>query len=389
VGFVFESSERLQKLPPYLFVEIDRLKKQLLQEGKDIIDLGIGDPDVATPQEIIDELNRTVRDSKNHCYPLDLGIKKLRQEIAIWFLNRFGVKLDAETEILPLIGSKEGIAHFPLAVINPGDTVLMPEPLYPPYRSGAIFAEAEIVYLPLKQEHGFLPQVGNLDRDILKKTKLLYLNYPNNPTTALADKEYLKDVVQMGKEFNFIILYDAAYSELTFDGFKAPSILEVEGAHDVAIEFHSFSKTYNMTGWRLGWASGNKKLIEYLRQVKSNIDSGVFNPIQYAGIKALQIYPRHITELRRIYLNRRDVFLNALSKYGWEIDLPKSTFYIWAKLPLNTSSSEFCKLLLEKCHIVATPGIGFGPSGEGYLRFSLVTSEERLQEAAERISKIL
>jgi len=379
----------LQKLPPYLFVEIDRLKKKLFQQGKDIIDLGIGDPDLAVPEEIIDELNRAACDAKNHNYPLDLGVKELRDEIAVWFLNRFGVKLDADSEVLPLIGSKEGIAHFPLAVINPGDTVLIPEPLYPPYKSGAAFAGAEIVYLPLKQEYGFLPRIESLDKNVLKKTKLLYLNYPNNPTTALADKEYLKNVVWLAKKFNFIILYDASYSELTFDGFKAPSILEIEGARDAAIEFHSFSKTYNMTGWRLGWAGGNKKLIDYLRQVKSNIDSGVFNPIQYAGIKALQIYPWHITELKRIYLNRRNVFLNALGKCGWEIEFPKATFYVWAKLPVKTSSAEFCKLLLEKCHIVVTPGSGFGPSGEGYLRFSLVAPEERLQEAAERISKIL
>ena len=387
--FIFEKSERLQKLPPYLFVEIDRLKKKLFQQGKDIIDLGIGDPDLAVPEEIIDELNRAACDAKNHNYPLDLGVKELRDEIAVWFLNRFGVKLDADSEVLPLIGSKEGIAHFPLAVINPGDTVLIPEPLYPPYKSGAAFAGAEIVYLPLKQEYGFLPRIESLDKNVLKKTKLLYLNYPNNPTTALADKEYLKNVVWLAKKFNFIILYDASYSELTFDGFKAPSILEIEGARDAAIEFHSFSKTYNMTGWRLGWAGGNKKLIDYLRQVKSNIDSGVFNPIQYAGIKALQIYPWHITELKRIYLNRRNVFLNALGKCGWEIEFPKATFYVWAKLPVKTSSAEFCKLLLEKCHIVVTPGSGFGPSGEGYLRFSLVAPEERLQEAAERISKIL
>ena len=387
--FIFEKSERLQKLPPYLFVEIDRLKKKLFQQGKDIIDLGIGDPDLAVPEEIIDELNRAACDAKNHNYPLDLGVKELRDEIAVWFLNRFGVKLDADSEVLPLIGSKEGIAHFPLAVINPGDTVLIPEPLYPPYKSGAAFAGAEIVYLPLKQEYGFLPRIESLDKNILEKTKLLYLNYPNNPTTALADKEYLKNVVWLAKKFNFIILYDASYSELTFDDYQAPSILEIEGARDAAIEFHSFSKTYNMTGWRLGWAGGNKKLIDYLRQVKSNIDSGVFNPIQYAGIKALQIYPWHITELKRIYLNRRNVFLNALGKCGWEIEFPKATFYVWAKLPVKTSSAEFCKLLLEKCHIVVTPGSGFGPSGEGYLRFSLVAPEERLQEAAERISKIL
>ncbi|MDP8234027.1 MAG: LL-diaminopimelate aminotransferase [Candidatus Saelkia tenebricola] len=389
MNVIFESSQKLGKLPPYLFVEIDRLKKKLLEAGEDIINLGIGDPDLATPQEIIDELNRTSRDAKNHCYPMDLGVKELRYGITKWFSNRFSVDLDPDCEVLPLIGSKEGIAHFPLAVVNPGDVVLIPEPLYPPYRSGAIFAGAEMIYLPLEEEHGFLPQVKSLDKDILKKTKILYLNFPNNPTTSVVDKEYLEDIVQMAREFNFIILYDAAYSEITFDGFKAPSILEIKGAKDVAIEFHSFSKTYNMTGWRLGWACGNRKLVEYLRQVKSNIDSGVFNPVQFAGIKALEMYPDHITQVREIYLNRRDVFLNALGKCGWEIDYPKSTFYIWAKLPKNVDSTKFCKMLLEECHLIATPGIGFGPSGEGYVRFSLVTTEERLLEAAKRISKIL
>ena len=312
-----------------------------------------------------------------------------REEISKWFLSRFNVQLDPKNEIIPLIGSKEGIAHFPLSVINPGDLVLIPEPLYPPYRSGAIFAGAQIEYLPLKEENGFIPDLESLNRDILKKTKLLYLNYPNNPTAAMIKKEDLKRFVDLAREFGFIILYDAAYSELTYNSPGACSILEIEGASDVAIEFHSLSKTYDMTGWRVGWACGNEYLIESLRKVKSNIDSGVFNPIQYAAIEALKIYDTHIVELRDIYRERRDIFIQTLSESGWDIKVPEATFYIWAKTPNNMSSSDFVKLLLERCFIVATPGSGFGPSGEGYVRFSLVNDKNRLKEAAERIVKAL
>ena len=385
----WKRAERLQKLPPYLFVEIDRIKKKLLTEGKDIIDLGIGDPDLATPEEIIEELYTAVQDPGNHRYPFNFGITEFRYAIAEWFQKRFGVELDPDKEILPLIGSKEGIAHFPLAVVNPGDIVLIPEPLYPPYRSGATFAGAEIHFLPLRKENGFLPRIEDVSKNMLSRTKILYLNYPNNPTTAVADKEYLKYVVNMAHQYGFCVLYDNAYSELTFDGYRAPSILEVEGGKEVAIEFHSFSKTYNMTGWRLGWACGNTELIEALRQVKSNIDSGVFNPIQYAGIKALQIYDSHISRLLKVYTERRDLFVTGLRKAGWMVDFPKATFYLWAKIPDGNSSAEFCKLLLENCHIVATPGDGFGPSGEGYVRFALTTRKERLQEAIDRIKKIL
>jgi LL-diaminopimelate aminotransferase len=372
-----------------LFVEIDRIKKRLIQEGKDIIDLGIGDPDLATPGEIIEELYIAAQDPQNHRYPLDKGISELRYEISEWFLKRFGVELDPEEEILPLIGSKEGIAHFPLAVIDPGDLVLIPEPLYPPYRSGAIFAGAKIFYLPLKEEKGFLPDLDRIDKKILKQAKLLYLNYPNNPTTAVVDREFLEKVVRIAHEYGIIILYDAAYSELCYDGYMAPSILEVDGAKEIAIEFHSFSKTYNMTGWRIGWACGSPKLIEPLRQVKANIDSGIFTPIQYAGIKALRIYDKHMEKIRSIYKERRDIFVNGLGKIGWKVPLPKATFYVWAKVPHDMDSMRFSKLLLEECHIIATPGIGFGPSGEGYLRFSLTTDKERLEEAVDRIAKVL
>jgi LL-diaminopimelate aminotransferase len=383
-------SRRLEKLPPYLFVEIDRIKKRLKSEGKDLIDLGIGDPDLPTPEKIRDALKRSLSDQANHQYPLDLGLSVFREEISKWFSKRFNIQINPEKEIIPLIGSKEGIAHFPLAVINPGDLVLIPQPLYPPYRSGAIFAGAEIEYLPLEEEGGFLPNLENIDPDILKKAKLLYLNYPNNPTAAMIKKEDLKRYLDLAREFDFIIVHDAAYSELTYGGLEAPSILEVEGAFDVAIEFHSFSKTYNMTGWRVGWACGNEELVESLRKVKSNIDSGVFNPIQYAAIEALKIYDSHIVKLREIYRERIDIFIETLSKSGWDnIKRPEATFYVWAKTPGNINSSDFVKILLEKSFIVATPGSGFGPSGEGYVRFSLVNDKDRIKEAAERIIKIL
>lgn len=384
-----ECAERLEKLPPYLFVEIDRLKKYLENQGKELIDLGIGDPDLPTPQEIIAEMIKALQCTRNHHYPLDQGLSSLRENIALWFKKRFAVELNPDNEILPLIGSKEGIAHFPLAVLNSGDIVLLPEPLYPPYRSGAIFAGGEIYYLPLDEENDFKPVLDQIPKNVLKKAKLLYLNYPNNPTTAIAELKFFQDVVEFALKNEIIILHDAAYSELTYDGYIAPSILQIENAKDVAIEFHSFSKTYNMTGWRLGWACGNSKLIAYLRQLKSNIDSGVFNPIQYAGIKALEIYEKNVRFLRQIYKRRRDIFVDGLRQQGWNIDKPNATFYIWAKVPNNMTSQEFCKLLLQEAAIVATPGVGFGPSGEGWIRFSLTVDEEKLENAVAKIAKIL
>jgi LL-diaminopimelate aminotransferase len=385
----FSKAERLNKIPPYLFVEIDKLKKKMISQGKDLIDLGIGDPDNPPPTPIIEELSRTAFDPKNHRYPLDLGLKNLREKISSWFFARFNVNLDPDKEILPLIGSKEGIAHFPLAVLNSQDIAIIPEPLYPPYRSGAIFAGSNIFYLPLKEENNFYPNFREIPNDVLKKAKLLYLNYPNNPTSAIATIDFFEEAVNFAYKNNLILLHDAAYSEISFDDYIAPSILQIKGAKDIAIEFHSFSKTFNMTGWRIGWTCGNSNLIEYLREVKSNIDSGIFTPIQYAGIKALDIYKEEIREIREIYKQRRDIFVTGLKKIGWKISKPKATFYIWAKVPLSMDSEQFCKLLLEKALIVVTPGNGFGPSGEGWVRMALTSKEERLKEAVDRISKIL
>lgn len=385
----FEKSERLKKLPPYLFVEIDKAKKKARDEGRDIIDLGIGDPDIPTPNFVIDALNKAARDPKNHRYPLDQGLPEFRNAAAKWLKKRFGIDMNPDTEIYPLIGSKEGIAHIPLAFVNPGDIVLVPDPCYPPYRSGTLFAGGEVVKMPLLEKNHFLPDLKAINHSILHKVRMIFVNYPNNPTSAVCDKKFLKDVVDFAAKHNIIVCCDAAYSEIAFDGFRPPSIFEVEGAKDVAIEFHSLSKTFNMTGWRIGFACGNAQLIEGLAKVKSNIDSGVFFAIQWAGVAALEHYEKHVKSVIKIYEERRNVLVDGLKELGWTIEKPKATFYVWAHVPSRYTSATFAKELLEKCDIVATPGNGFGEAGEGYVRFALTVDKKRIREALDRIKKRL
>ncbi len=385
----FEKSDRLKKLPPYLFVEIDKAKKKARDEGRDIIDLGIGDPDIPTPKFIIDALNKAVRNPATHRYSLDQGIPEFRQAAARWMKKRFGITLNPENEIYPLIGSKEGIAHMPLAFINPGDAVLVPDPCYPPYRSGTIFAGGEVVYMPLLESRGFLPDLKSVNTHLLHKIKMIFINYPNNPTSGVCDKKFLKDVVDFAKKHNIIVCSDAAYSEITFDGYKAPSIFEVEGAKEVAIEFHSLSKTFNMTGWRIGFACGSAALIEGLAKIKSNIDSGIFSAIQMAGVAALDNYDRHIKSIIKIYEERRNILADGLSSIGINVVRPKATFYLWIKVPPRYTSATFAGALLEKCDIVATPGNGFGTHGEGYIRMAVTVDKKRIREAVDRIKKRL
>ncbi|MDP3804338.1 MAG: LL-diaminopimelate aminotransferase [Candidatus Omnitrophota bacterium] len=385
----FERSERLKKLPPYLFIEIDRAKKKACDEGRDIIDLGIGDPDIPTPNFIIDALNKAARDPKTHRYPLDRGLPEFRLAIARHFKKRFGVELDPDSEIYPLIGSKEGIAHMPLAFVNPGDAVLVPDPCYPPYRSGTLFAGGEIISMPLTEKNHFLPDLRAINHASLHKVRMIFINYPNNPTAAVCDKKFLKDVVEFAKKHNIIVCQDAAYCEMGYDGYKAPSILEVEGAKDIAVEFHSLSKTFNMTGWRLGFACGNRELVDGLAKVKSNIDSGVFFAIQKAGVAALENYDHHIRFVTKIYEARRDLLVDGLMALGWSVEKPKAAFYVWAKVPPRYTSATFAKTLLDKADIVATPGNGFGEHGEGYVRFALTVDKKRIGEAVERIGKRL
>ena len=385
-----ERADRLKRLPPYLFAEIDRARRKAQEAGRDIIDLGVGDPDQPTPRNIIDKLYEAAKDPANHHYALDFGMPALREAISRWYQTRFNVELDPDTEILPLIGSKEGLAHLPLGLINPQDVVLIPEPCYPPYRSATIFAGGIVQHLPLLEENNFLPQFNKISRKILTRAKLLFLNYPNNPTAATAENEFFAQAVKFGREHNILIAQDAAYSEITFENFRAPSILQVEGEKDLAVEFHSLSKTYNMTGWRIGWVCGNRDIIAALAQVKSNIDSGVFQTIQVAGICALNTGPEHLQSLNELYQRRRDALCQGLDDLGWRINKPKATFYVWVKLPKGYSDSiKFAQLLLDKADVVVTPGVGFGPSGKGYIRIALTVSKERLQEAVARIKQVL
>lgn len=386
----FEFSDRLKKLPPYLFVEIDKLKKKAVSEGRDIIDLGIGDPDVPTPKEIIDSLHKASLDSKNHHYPLDRGNSIFRDRIAKWYRERFGVMLDPEKEILPLIGSKEGISHMPLAFINPGDVSLIPDPCYPPYKGGTILAGGIPSLMPLREENNFLPDLKKIKKDALNKAKIIYINYPNNPTASVSEKGFFEEIVLFAKKYNLIVASDAAYSEIAFDGYRPDSFLKAQGAKETGVEFHSLSKTSNMTGWRIGFACGSEKVISGIARVKSNIDSGVFNAIQMAGVTALDIADRHIEKMNELYKERRDVLVGGLNGLGWAVKKPKATFYVWARLPKkNKSSVDFAKAVLDKAGVIITPGIGFGENGEGFVRFALTVSKERIQEAVERLKKIL
>jgi len=383
-----DTSSRLKKLPPYLFAEIDKIKKKAISEGKDIIDLGVGDPDRPTPMHIIEQLYEAAKDAKNHRYAMDMGLLKLRETIATWYKRRFDVELDPESEVLPLIGSKEGIVHMPLAYVNHGDEVLIPDPCYPPYKSGTIFAGGVPYLMPLLPENDFLPDLGAIDYQVARRAKIMFLNYPNNPTSAVATEEFFKRVIEYANENNIIICHDAAYSEMSYDGYKPPSFLEFEGAKDVGVEFHSLSKTYNMTGWRLGFVCGKADVVSALRKVKSNIDSGIFQPVQFAGIVALESDQSHIDKLNAIYQRRRDVLVDGLNSIGWKVKKPKATFYVWIPVPPGYTSNELTKSLLEKADIVTTPGVGFGPNGEGYIRITLTVPEERLQEAVDRIKRL-
>jgi len=381
-------SDKLKRLPPYLFVEIDRAKKKAREEGRDIIDLGVGDPDRPTPRFIIDALHKASLKPETHKYALDKGLPELRIEIAKWYKRRFNVELDPDTEILPLIGSKEGIAHIPLAFINAGDVGLVPDPCYPPYNSSIIFAGGTPYKMPLLEKNAFLPDLKHIRAAVLSKTKTMFLNYPNNPTAAVCDRSFFKDVVKFAEKHNIIVCHDAAYSEMSFDSVKMPSFLETPGAKEVGVEFHSFSKIFNMTGWRLGFVCGNAKIVEALTKVKSNIDSGAFNAIQVAGVRALTRVDKVTKEAVKLYEKRRDVFVEGLNNIGWEVPKPKATFYVWAPVLKRYTSVSLSGELLEKADVVVTPGNGFGESGEGYVRMALTVCESRLREAVRRIKRV-
>ena len=383
-----EKAKRIEQIPPYLFAEIDKKKEEMRQKGMDLIDLGIGDPDLPTPKPIIERLKKAAEDPRNHRYPSYEGMIEFRTAVAKWYERRFRVKLNPKTEVLSLIGSKEGIAHIPLAFVNPGDYVLVPNPGYPVFRVSTLFAGGTPYFLPLRKENGFLPNLSEIPKEIAEKTKLLFINYPNNPTSAVAERPFFEEVVAFAERYQIIVCHDAAYSEIAFDGYKPLSFLEVEGAKEVGIEFHSLSKTFNMTGWRIGFVVGHSEIVAGLGRVKTNIDSGLFQAIQEAGTEALNHLDTPLPEIIKTYERRRDVMVEGLQGIGLEVEKPKATFYLWIQVPRGYTSAQFATLLLEQAGIVATPGNGFGEEGEGYIRMALTVDETRLKEAITRLKRI-
>ncbi len=381
-------ADRVRHLPPYLFAKIDAMKRKAIAEGADLIDLSIGDPDIPTPLHIVEAMKIAVEKPQNHRYPSYEGMYEYRKAVAEWYERRFNVKLDPETEVLSLIGSKEGIGHIPLAFVNPGDIVLVPSPGYPVYPIGTLFAGGESYFMPLKEENGFLPDLDAIPSEIAKRAKLMFINYPNNPTSAVADEDFFKRVVEFAARHNIIVCHDAAYSEIYFDNKRPVSFLSIDGAKEVGIEFHSLSKTYCMTGWRIGFAAGNKDVIAGLGKIKTNLDSGVFQAIQEAAITALRTDETVLSSLRKRFQERREVLLEGLSDSPLKVFKPEATFYVWAKVPSGYDSTGFVKELLEKAHVLITPGVGFGDAGEGYVRFALTAEVGRIKEAVSRIKKI-
>ncbi|HEY2155450.1 MAG TPA: LL-diaminopimelate aminotransferase [Isosphaeraceae bacterium] len=383
----FVKSERLRKLPPYLFAEIDKKKKAAIAAGRDVINLGVGDPDRPTPPPIVRSLQQHVENPAFHQYALDQGAPELRQTIAAFCKARYGIDLDPATEILPLIGSKEGIAHFPLAVLNPGDISLVPDPFYPVYRSSSMFAGADVYTMPLERSLGFRPDLTAIPSDVFARARLMFLNYPNNPTGGAADLPFFERVVERAKAHNLVVAQDAAYNEMYFDE-PAPSMLQVHGAKDHVVEFHSLSKTFNMTGWRVGFAIGGAPMIAALGQVKSNTDSGIFTAIQFAAKTALDGYETLTPPIRTLYKERRDAFVGGMKRLGWDVPTPGATFYVWMPCPEGYSSTELCGRLLDEADVVTTPGLGFGRTTDGYIRAALTVETPRLLEAVERIGKL-
>jgi LL-diaminopimelate aminotransferase len=384
----FPLSKRIKALPPYLFAELDRKKEEVRARGVDIIDLGVGDPDRPTPRHIVDRMKRETAVPANHQYPSYEGLRTFRSAAANWYRRRFGVSLDPSSEVVTLIGSKEGIAHFPLAFVNPGDGVLVPDPGYPVYHIATMFAGGRSHFLPLLRENGFLPDLDAVPRSVLAKAKILFLNYPNNPTSAVADRKFYRRVLGFAEENDLIVAHDAAYTEIYFDAEKPMSILELPGAKKRCIEFHSLSKTYNMTGWRIGFAVGNPELVAGIGKVKTNVDSGVFQAVQGAGIEALASGDKVTGAIRRTYQERRDILVPGLRALGLDPVEPRATFYVWIPVPKKYTSASFCSHLLEEAGIVTTPGNGFGKSGEGYIRIALTKEKGRIREALSRMRKV-
>ena len=387
-GFPIEPAGRIKTLPPYLFAAIDEMKKKAIARGVDIINLGIGDPDLPTPAPIVERMRQEVSNPKHHQYPSYEGMLSFRQAVADWYKRRFGVALDPADEVLTLIGSKEGIGHVPLAFVDPGDVVLVPSPGYPVFPVGTGFAGGTPYVMPLTKANHFLPDLQAIPKDVARKAKLMFINYPNNPTSVTAGKDFFKRVVAFANEHRIIVCHDAAYSEIYYDGRKPASFLEADGAKEVGVEFHSLSKTFNMTGWRIGFAVGNKQVLAGLGKVKSNLDSGVFQAVQEAGIVGLRDGDALAEGIRSVYQERRDALLPGLKRIGLDVEPLHAAFYVWITVPKGFTSAAFTAHLLGKAGIVTTPGNGFGEAGEGYIRMTLCTPKERLLETVSRMEKV-
>lgn len=388
MSITIKKAQRINELPPYLFAEIDRRKRAALARGVDLIDLGIGDPDIPTPAAVVEKLVESASKPNNHRYPNSSGMLEFREAVSNWYLSRFSVKLDANNEVVSLIGSKEGIGNMAVAFVDPGDMVLVASPCYPVYHIGTAFNGGKNYFLPLKKENHFLPDLDSIPAEIAKHAKLLWINYPNNPTAAVAEEDFFKRVVEFAVKHNVIVCHDAAYTEMGYDDYRPMSFLQVDGAREIGIEFHSLSKTFNMTGWRIGMAVGNAELVSGLAQAKSNLDSGIFQAVQEAGIEALKLGDAIVAPSRKIYQERRDILVDGLRAVGLECEKPRATFYVWVSCPDGLSSAEFTTKLLDEAGVVTTPGNGFGDAGEGYVRFTVCVDKARLREVAERIRRV-
>lgn len=380
------SAHRLQVLPPYPTALLEELKTQARAKGRDIIDLGIGSPDQPTPAPIVDAMARALQDTSNHRYPAFQGKPSFRLAVAGWYGRRFSISLDPETEVLPLVGSKEGLAHLPLALLNPGDASLVPNPAYPVHIRGTLLAGGEVIPVPLPASRAFVPDLAAIERTAADRAKLFFLNYPNNPTAGVVELGFFEEAVAFARHHNILLVSDLAYSELAFDGFRPPSILQVAGAKDVAVEFHSLSKTFNMAGWRIGFAVGNAQVLQALYKVKTNYDYGLFGAIQDAGIAALELPQSYIDANVRTYQERRDVVVDALVRMGCPVTKPRASMYVWAPIPQGYDSASFSGDAIDRTGVAMVPGSGFGSMGEGFFRISLVTDASRLKEAMGRLA---
>ena len=381
-------ARRMALIPPYLFAEIDRKVSAKRAAGVDVIGLDIGDPDLPTPKRVVEALQKAAEMPANHRYPSYFGLRELREAIAGWYRSRFGVELDPELEILPTLGSKDGISHVPLALVDPGDVVLAPDPGYPVYVTSALMAGAEPVPMPLTRENGFLPDFDAIPADVLRRAKLMWLNYPNNPTAATVEPEFIARAVDFCARHGIVLCHDFPYSEIAFDGCRPPSLLQVPGGKEVGLEFHSVSKTFNMTGWRLGWICGRPELVKIVGQLKTNMDSGIFQAVQWAAIEALTGGEEETDAACEVYLRRHRAIVEALNELGWQLRVPRATFYQWAPVPDGYDSIGFANRVLDEAAVNITPGVGFGAHGEGYFRISVTAPDSRLEEAIERLRRL-